>query len=96
MKKAELLRLARVGAAARLAELQREMEAIHQSFAELRSGRSAQPQNPYTAGVRSAVAGVRGAVEGAVKRRRTLTPDARKRISDAQKTRWAKQRRSKR
>jgi hypothetical protein len=90
MNRTELLRHARVGAAARLVNLQREIETIYQTFPDLRPGRSAQAQNPYTAGVRSAVAGVREAVEGAVRRRRpNLSREARKRISEAQNARWA-------
>ena len=89
MDKAELFRLARIGAEARLVSLQREIDVIYQRFPDLRSARPAQAQNPYTAGVRSAVAGVREAVQGAVTRRRSLSPEARKRISDAQKRRWA-------
>ena len=88
MDKAELFRLARVGAEARLVSLQREIDVIYQRFPDLRRARPEQSQNPYTAGVRSAVAGVRGAVEGAVTRRRSLSPEARKRISEAQKRRW--------
>jgi hypothetical protein len=71
--------------------LQHEIDVIYQRFPDLRSGRPAQARNPYTAGVRSAVAGVRGAVEGAVRRRHSLSPEARRRISEAQKARWAKQ-----
>lgn len=71
--------------------LQREIEVIYQRFPELRPERPARAQNPYTAGVRSAVAGVRAAVEGAVTRRRSLSPEGRKRVSEAQKRRWAKQ-----
>jgi hypothetical protein len=90
MNRAEFLRFARVGAEERLANIQRELEAIYQRFPELRSARSAQTRNPYTAGVRSAVSGVRGAVERAVTRRRArLSPEARRRIAEAQRKRWA-------
>ena len=69
MTRAELRRLARIGAEARLEALQREIASIHQAFPDLRR-RSTAAVNPYTAGVRSAVAGVREALEGAVTRRR--------------------------
>ncbi len=95
MDRAEFLRFARVGAAERLANIQRELEAIYQRFPELRSTRAAQTRNPYTAGVRSAVSGVRAAVEGAVTRRRArLSPEARRRIAEAQQKRWAEYRRN--
>lgn len=84
MTQAELRRLALIGAEARLEALQREMAAIFLVFPELRRGRSAAAPNPYTAGVRAAVA-------GAVTRRRRprMSPEARKRIADAQRKRWA-------
>ena len=90
MDNAELFRLARVGAEVRLASLQREIDVIYQRFPDLRPGRAVPARNPYTAGVRSAVAGVKGAVEGAVRRRSSLSPEGRKRISEAQKARWAR------
>jgi len=89
MKRAELLRLAQIGAAARLQALQREIAAIQAMFPQLRGGRST-TTNPYTAGVRRAVAGVRDAAEGAVARRRRKMPaEARRRIAVAQRKRWA-------
>ena len=83
MTSQELRRLARLGAEARLAALEREMAAIYQVFPELRGGRSTATSNPYTAGVRSAV-------EGAVTRRRRprMSREARKRIAEAQRKRW--------
>jgi hypothetical protein len=95
MDRAEFLRLARVGAEERLANIQRELEAIYLRFPELRSARSAQTSNPYTAGVRAAVSGVRAAVERAVTRRRArFSPEARRRIAEAQRKRWAAYRRN--
>jgi hypothetical protein len=84
MTQAELRRLARIGAEARLEALQREIAAIYLVFPELRRGRLAAAPNPYTAGVRAAVA-------GAVTRRRRprLSREARKRIADGQRKRWA-------
>jgi hypothetical protein len=90
MTPAELHRLARLGAESRVAELQREIASLHQVFPDLRQRRSTAAPNPHTAGVRSAVAGVRKALEGGVTRRRPkMSAQARKRIGDAQRKRWA-------
>ena len=70
MKKAEFVRLARMGAKERLADIQRELDAIYERFPDLRPRRAWRPGNPYTAAVRSAVSGVGPAVQGAVTRRR--------------------------
>lgn len=80
MDRAELLRLARVGAEARVADLQKELAKVFQQFPDLRR--------------RAASASVRGRRTSAGPRRRRprLSAAARKRISDAQKARWAKQR----
>jgi len=66
------------------AELQRQLDAVRAAIAALGSsgGRRGRP----AAGGRAS-----GAAGGARKRRR-LSPAARKRISDAQKLRWARQR----
>jgi hypothetical protein len=90
MTQEELHRLAQIGAEARLEALQQEIATIHRTFPDLRRGRSTAAPNPYTAGVRKAVAGVREAVEGAVTRRRPkMSAEARKRIAEAQRKRWA-------
>jgi hypothetical protein len=90
MTRAELHRLARVGAEARLETLQREIASLLQAFPDLRQ-RLSTAANPYMSAVRSAVAGVREAVEGAVTRRRPkMSAQARKRIAAAQRKRWAK------
>jgi hypothetical protein len=90
MTAAELRRLARIGAEARLGALQREIASIHQAFPDLRRRRSPGAPNPYTAGARSAVGGVRGALKGAVTRRRPkMSRQARTRIAAAQRKRWA-------
>jgi len=81
MQKLELLRLARLGAAARLSAIDQERQAILRAFPGLRAG------TPPTAGAPEA-----GTPR---KRRRRLSAAARKRISDAQKARWAKHRRAK-
>jgi hypothetical protein len=71
------------GAERRLAEISEETRAIYAAFPELRGAPSVQRPNPYTAGVRQAI-------QGAVTRRRPkLSADARKRIGDAQRKRWA-------
>lgn len=71
MKKAEFVRLSRKDAEERLADIQRELDAIYERFPDLRPGRGWRPANPYTAAVRSAVSGVGPAFEGAVTRRRS-------------------------
>lgn len=78
MTSEELRRLARVGAEARLAELEREIAAICQIFPDLRAGAS-----------RSRRASLVVATVAAVRRRPRLSRDARKRIADAQHRRWA-------
>src|SRR5688500_13400867 len=95
MTQQELRRLARIRAEARLSALQQEMASIYKTFPDLRRSRAA--TNPYTAGVRGAVAGVREAVEGAVTRRRRpkMSPQARKSIAEAQRKRWAEWRKKK-
>jgi hypothetical protein len=64
-----------------LDELRREAEAIYRTFPELRKG-------PLAAG--NPTAGVRGDVEGLSDRRRPkMSREARKRIAEAQRKRWA-------
>jgi hypothetical protein len=88
MTRAELHRLARLGAEERLRALHNEIALIQRTFPDLRE--AAPSSNPYTAGVRAAVAGVRPAVEGAVTRRRpNISAAGRKAIGDAAKRRWA-------
>jgi len=76
---------ARIGAAARLSEIQLEIAAIRGAFPELGSqstkGRGRRPK------ARAATSGGRSRVQGAP--RRKLSAAARKAISDAQKRRWA-------
>jgi hypothetical protein len=82
MKRVELLRLARVGAAARVVELQQEIDAIRRQFPALRSNRpsAAAPQ----------------ARDGRpVRRRKRMSASARKAVSMAQKKRWAEWRKNK-
>lgn len=82
MTQAELRELARVGAEARLAELQREIDAITRAFPDLRSGRHK---------VRAAPANGRRKR----RRRRPMSAAQRKALSLAQKKRWAEWRKKK-
>ena len=90
MTQQELRRLARLGAEARLRELEREIAAIHTTFPDLRSPRRVPTGNPYTSDVERAVAGVPRAIAGAVTRRRRprMSREARERIGEAQRKRW--------
>jgi hypothetical protein len=77
----ELRRLARLGAEARLGALQQEISDIYATFPELRRGRSAPDLTDAVRQVR----------QGAVmpRRRRKMSREARKRIAEAQRKRWA-------
>ena len=76
MTKQEIRRLARIGAQARLGELQREIEAIHGAFPDLGSGQS--PSMNGSEGGRKRR-----------RRRRKMSAAAKKAVSLAQKKRWA-------
>jgi len=82
-----------LGAEQRLLQIAEEAQAIYRAFPELRragrgripaAGRASAAAGDVTSGAASASAGGR--------RRRNLSAEARKRISDAQKARWAKHR----
>ena len=89
---------AALGAAQRLSQILEEQAAIYRAFPELRGGRGRARRG------RIALAPEIGAASDAAsgdaeseqtprrRRRRHLSPEARKRISDAQKARWAKHR----
>jgi hypothetical protein len=83
LTKETLNRLARLGAAARLAEIRAEMADILRDFPGLTAGRAAR----------------RGAGGGHAKpvrrRRRKLSAEAREKIAAAQRARWAKVRAAK-
>jgi hypothetical protein len=83
MKRSDFHRWAVVGAQQRLVEIANEQKAIFAAFPELRAGGalSANDGEPQTARRRGG--------------RRKMSAAARKRISDAQKARWAKQRANK-
>jgi hypothetical protein len=83
VNRAQLREWAVTGAEQRLLEIAREAAAIHQAFPELRQGRA-----KSRAGSASRVTPAR------TRRRRNLSAAARKRISDAQKKRWAAVRRA--
>lgn len=77
---------ARLGAERRLEQLDEERAAIYREFPELRRGR---PSRRIVPAVNQT------ASRPARSRRRKLSPEARKRISEVQKARWAKWRKSK-
>jgi hypothetical protein len=89
----EFRRWAALGAQARLAELEAEIDGIRRAFPDLRGHRSAAPQS---AGValkrRGRPPQTKVAVESEIKPKRTMSVEARKRIGDAQRKRWAAQR----
>jgi hypothetical protein len=82
----DLREYARRGAAARLEELDRERQSILAEFPELRRGNTAARE-------RANAAHPAGHHKKA-RRRRRLSAEARKRISDAQKRRWAAKKRT--
>jgi hypothetical protein len=84
---ANVRKWALIGAEQRLVELADEAAAIHRMFPELRQRRRSARPGPSLADGNAAPAG-----GGRRKRKRRLSPEARKRISDAQKARWARQR----
>ena len=84
-QKDNLRRYAVVGAEQRLLELAEEAAGIFAIFPELRA-----PGRGFMAGGRGGSAA--GTVAPRRRRRRKMSAEARKRISDAQKARWARQR----
>jgi hypothetical protein len=83
MKRADLRRWAVVGAQQRLADIASEQRAIFAAFPELRrsGSRSGAPSG----------GDAESQPPNPKRRRRRMSKEARKRISDAQKARWAKQ-----
>ena len=75
--------LARLGAAARLAEIRAEMSAILREFPAL------------AAGARASLRGGGPGRKKGVKKRRKLSAEAREKIAAAQRARWAKVRAAK-
>ena len=89
----DFLKWATLGAGQRLRELREEITSIYRAFPGLRSTqgrRSAKGSRGPRATGAAASTGENAA--GRPKRRRRMSAAARKRISDAQKARWAKQR----
>jgi hypothetical protein len=84
MDRTELLRFARLGAEARLRQLQGEIEAIVQRFPDLGTGRRARVPGVIENG---------RTIKGT--RRRRMSAAARKAISLRQKQRWAEWRKKK-
>jgi hypothetical protein len=82
------------GAEQRLLEIAEEAAAIHATFPELREGRRGgrMPRPATGRGLSTAAGGDEESARRGGRRRRQLSPEARKRISDAQKARWARQR----
>jgi hypothetical protein len=95
----EILRFAVLGAEERLRQISAEAQAIYQRFPQLRSrsrsgGGSAVVRGGnegVSSGVDEGARGRKGAGGRSGRRRRTMSAEARKRISDAQKARWARQ-----
>ena len=87
----DLRRYAVVGAEQRLLQLAEEAAQIFAIFPELRA-----PGRGFMALQQGRRRDAGGGTDArpAKRRRRNLSPEARKRISDAQKRRWAKQRKS--
>jgi hypothetical protein len=84
-KPADMRRWALLGAEQRLLQLAEEAAAIHRAFPELRQKGGSQAGAGRSVG--------NGQPNGRRRRRkRTMSPEARQRISEAQKKRWAKQR----
>jgi hypothetical protein len=83
-------RWAVIGAEQRLAQLAEEASAIYAAFPELRGRKGGRGNSSFPG--RQASSG--GADAAPRRRRRRLSPEARKRISDAQKARWAKQKKA--
>jgi hypothetical protein len=75
---ASILELAKKGAIHRYQELKAELAELVKVFPHLRYGSAVSPAMP-------------DAVEEPIRRRRKMSRAARKKISDAQKARWAKQ-----
>ena len=85
---------ARIGAAARLTELQNEISQIRQMFPDL-DGAARLPSRPGRPRVNAALrtehrASPVGAAESPTRKPRTMSAAARKAIGDAQRKRWAK------
>ena len=74
---------ARVGAQARLREIQEEIATLRREFPELRTAGAAKAESP-------AAASAGAAAPAAPKKRRTMSKAARAKIAAAQRARWAR------
>ena len=85
-RKSSIRQWALIGAEQRLVQLAEEAAAIHRAFPELRQrgggGGSGHLPGPFAKAGRG----------GGRRRKRRMSADARRRISEAQKARWARQR----
>ena len=88
----QLQEFARIGAAARIKELQAEIAAIRRDFPALGApgGESTMPSPPRKRPGRP-TANLAAKAPSPRKRRRKMSAEARKKISEAQKKRWAAQ-----
>ncbi len=87
LSRQELLTLARHGAIARLQELETEIASIRRAFPGLGGALRRGPGRPP--------ASAEGVAPTKRRRRRRMSADARKRISEMMKKRWAERRRAK-
>jgi len=97
MTQDQMRRWAAIGAERRLVELAEEAALIYAAFPELRDRSQSPRPNTRAAGTANATelpSDQSAAPSRRPRRRRRLSPEARKRISEAQKARWAKQRKS--
>jgi hypothetical protein len=85
LSRAELHRLARMGAEARLQELRQEEAALRQAFPELFRGARAAGQAPAATGAKKSTG----------KRRYRMSPEQKKAVSERMRKYWAARRRQK-
>jgi len=92
----EFRQWATLGAQQRLLQIQEEQAAIFRAFPELRRGTRGRPPTRSGGGGGESETGsgtnATNPAGGRRKRRRKISAEGRKRISEAQKARWAKQR----
>jgi hypothetical protein len=94
MTQDDMRRWAAIGAEQRLVQLAEEAAAIYAAFPELRDRKQRLRLNALTGTASSSGRSEASAAMARPRRRRRLSPEARKRISDAQKARWARHRKA--
>ncbi|HTI38779.1 MAG TPA: hypothetical protein VL484_14545 [Vicinamibacterales bacterium] len=94
MTQDDMRRWAAIGAEQRLVQLAEEAAAIYAAFPELRDRKQRSRLNALTGTASSSGRSEASAAMARPRRRRRLSPEARKRISDAQKARWARHRKA--